>query len=415
MALNYRTFLKQYGMYFLPSIFLIHLVLDAYQIDFRAFYIAGKATLFHLDPYLNHVTQYPEFYVPLNGEATPRSGFLYPPPAAFFFLPLGFFDYTTAKVLFGLVVLGALTYFCFLFHRRDRSSLPGEVFLLLMVSFPIFAHFERGQVDVVVLALAYGAFFALGPLEMAKPKRGWQISLAALPLALAICLKIFPVITLGYFLYRRQYGFVGWAIAWTGLIFCLPLLYFEPTVYRHFFQTLLPQVFGPVPSFGAIDLHGQGVVNNLVFSEDSAYPLLASHNFPHGYMNPFLKDHTLGAIAVGTGFLLLLLGLNHRNAPDFSFHSTLTLINLFNPKPWIMGLVWFFPAFLYLYPRTTALGRTLILLPLFLPPSLNASGMLSVLLMVVFAWGFREPRWGRSLIKFPAPGTPAPALPEPEG
>ena len=48
-------FLREYFIYLLPSAFIIYLVLESYQIDFRPYYIAGKAILFGLDPYLNHV------------------------------------------------------------------------------------------------------------------------------------------------------------------------------------------------------------------------------------------------------------------------------------------------------------------------------------------------------------------------
>ncbi|QYX33282.1 hypothetical protein [Sphaerospermopsis torques-reginae] len=82
---------KEYLIYFAPVFLLVYLILETYQIDFRVFYVAGKSVLYNLDPYLNHVSQFPELYVPVNAHDAPTSGFLYPPFAALLFAPLGFF------------------------------------------------------------------------------------------------------------------------------------------------------------------------------------------------------------------------------------------------------------------------------------------------------------------------------------
>lgn len=82
---------KEYLIYFAPVIVLVYFVLESYQIDFRVFYVAGKSVLYHLDPYLNQVSKFPDLYVPINAHNSATSGFLYPPFAALLFAPLGFF------------------------------------------------------------------------------------------------------------------------------------------------------------------------------------------------------------------------------------------------------------------------------------------------------------------------------------
>lgn len=102
--------------------------------------------------------------------------------------------------------------------------------------------------------------------------------------------------------------------------------------------------------------------------------------------------------------VLLLIAL-HRCPVDMQFYGLLNVINLFNPVAWIMGLVWHIPLFLYLYPRSTRLGQFLLLLPLFLPPFLNASAVAAYVFTIVFALAHRWSALGRHLL-IPVQETP---------
>jgi hypothetical protein len=152
----------------------------------------------------------------------------------------------------------------------------------------------------------------------------------------------------------------------------------------------LPELFGPITAANPIDLHGQGIdLGRLARSLDGD-GLLLSHDFTNGFMNPLFQNSSAGAIVCGLVLSVVLL-LAARGAPsDLRFYAVLNLINLFNPLAWIMGLVWYLPLFFSLYPSVSRLGRWLILLPLFLPPSLNANAALAYLVGILFLLAARE-------------------------
>ena len=101
-SISILKFLKKYIIYFAPAIFLLILVFDSYQMDFRALYVAGKSVIYRLDPYLNHVTDYPELFDSAN--PNPWSRYLYPPFGALIFVPFGFLSYSLAKLVFSLLI-----------------------------------------------------------------------------------------------------------------------------------------------------------------------------------------------------------------------------------------------------------------------------------------------------------------------
>ncbi|GCL36244.1 hypothetical protein SR1949_13460 [Sphaerospermopsis reniformis] len=388
---------KEYLIYFAPVFLLVYLVLETYQIDFRVFYVAGKSVLYNLDPYLNHVSQFPELYVPVNAHDAPTSGFLYPPFAALLFAPLGFFSYAIAKMIFSLIIIFILIIFSFHFLRKSQFKLPGEAILFIMCSFPIFATFERGQIDTLVM---YLTFLSFDVFQNRKPN---SFLTASFLLAISSCIKIFPIVTLLYYLVNKRFKYLISAILFTTLLFFLPLLYFDFSVYQHFFQVILPNIFGEITTSETINTHGQNVVNNLVIAIGNTglenTGLLASRNLSNGYMNPFLKNNTLGALLIGLAAMISLLILNRKNSKEYQFYAILNTINLFNPKAWIMGLVWYFPTFFSLYPQVNKWGKFVILIPIFMPPFTNTNAMLAVVITLLFSVCLNNQKFGRYLLK----------------
>jgi hypothetical protein len=386
-------FCQTYLVYFLPITFLVYLILESYQIDFRAFYLGGKAVLLGLDPYLNYVGVRPEFYGPVNAELSPASGFRYPPLAALVFAPIASLPYQTAKALFTLAMIATLGVVSFHLVRQSRFTIPGEALLFMMVSFPVLALTERGQVDSFVLyltALSYWVIRGNVDAEHTRSTRRYT-PIAAFFLAFAGIFKVFPLVMLIFFAARRQWRFVSYTILWAIALFALPYLYFGREVYANFFKRTSPDYFGPITIDMPLDLHGQGVVLNKIVQSIDAIDLLVTHDFVNGFMNPLLSSSTVGSIISGLILSALLLVAIYRCPVDFQFYAFLNVINLFNPVAWIMGLVWYIPLFLYLSPRVTKLGQFLSLLPLFLPPFLNTNAILAYVLSIVFALAFRLP------------------------
>ena len=77
--MKFTVFLRSYSLTLLPVIIIGYIVAESYQIDYRAFHVAGKSILLGLDPYLNYVNDRPELYAPINAESFAYSAFRYPP------------------------------------------------------------------------------------------------------------------------------------------------------------------------------------------------------------------------------------------------------------------------------------------------------------------------------------------------
>ena len=382
---------RHYLIYFLPVTFLVYLILETYQIDFRSFYLAGKSVLLGLDPYLNYVGVRPEFYGPVNSETSAFSGFRYPPLAALVFAPWGAMAYQTSKAIFSLVMLIFLGLLAFHFVRQSRFGLPGEAILFMMMSFPVLALTERGQVDSFVVYLTVLSYwiYRSGKLQ-------W---LSTFLLAFAALFKVFPAVMLLYYAVHKKWTYGAQFFAWSVMLLTFPFLYFGKSVYQHFFQRTFPQVFGEIVTVLPIDLHGQGIVLNRVVQSTDAIDLVLTHDFVNGYMNPLLQQSTAGSILSGlilSGIMLLAV----RQCPrDFQFYALLNVINLYNPAAWIMGLVWFLPLFFYLFPRVTVLGKMFLLFPLFMPPFLNTNAIWAYVVSILFALTLRFLSLEKALFK----------------
>jgi Glycosyltransferase family 87 len=379
LKLGVGKFFQAYFIYLLPSVLIVYLVLESYQIDFRPYYVAGKAVLYGLDPYFNHVNQYPEFYTPLNAGASPGSGFIYPPFAALLFAPLAFLPYTTAKIVYSAIALIILWFLLFALVRHRRFEVPGEGLLFAMASFPVLAGFERGQVDVIVCALTVWGFLI------------WQESrrqiFPALLFALSICIKLFPGIALIYFLIKKEFKLVIYTLGWIGVLVLAPIAYFRESIYISFGQRILPKFFGAITSPMPISTHGQEVVNRVVIALEGK-GLRTTHDFVHGYMNPLLQNlgkNPITALIVGAIAFAILLYFLRRAPIEQQFFTMLNSMYFFNPQTWIMGLIWYVPFFIYFFDRANNSGKLILLMPLFFPPFTNANGMLAYTISLAFA------------------------------
>ncbi len=392
MPLRFRAdvarFFREYFIYLLPSAFIIYLVLESYQIDFRSYYIAGKAILFGLDPYINHVNNYPEFYTPINANDAPGSGFIYLPFASLLFVPFGALRYANAKLYYSILILLILWGLLFELVRQSRFTIKGESLLFVMASFPVFASFERGQIDILICYLATLSF-------LIYQRRQFQ-ALSGFLLALACCIKIFPGIIILYFLIKKEFKIVGYTIGSIGALFLAPIFYFGSSIYTSYVKRVLPRFFGELPNPGVISTHGQAVVDRVVKSLDSN-GLRVTHDFVHGYHNPFLRGNLIGAAIVGLfAFAVLMYCLRH-SPIEHQFFSIINTIHLFNPQTWIMGLVWYIPLFLYFFGKANHLGKFVLVLPLFMPPFTNSNGMLAVAITLAFAIPKTRDRMTQSL------------------
>lgn len=384
-TLTFQQFLSQYAIYFAPILCIAFLVAESYQMDFRPFYIGGRSVVLGLDPYINPVGSFPELYAAGNAEANPASGFRYPPFAGIVFAPLGLIpSYEVARIIFSLLMVVSFVGVCFLMWKHVQPKLSGSAILFGLCSFPMLGLFERGQIDILLVLMMLASFFLYQ-----NQQKGWAAAL----LALTGHLKVFPIFLLIYYLVvKRDYRFVAYTVGFVFLLFAGSYLYFGGDVYGSFLQRSLPTVFGPITLDQPIDLQGQGVVHNYIVLALQGNGKIFAHDFVIGRMNPFFFTSSIGALIFGTIFLLALFWLARKQSDTAQFFSSLTAINLLNAIAWIMGVVWYLPLFFYLYDQVNMRGKALLLIPLFLPPVLNANAYAAALLALFFCgWGqFRQ-------------------------
>ena len=369
-------FVQTYFVYLMPSAFVIYIVLESYQIDFRPYYIAGKSILYGLDPYVNHVTQHPEFFTPVNAGESPASGFIYLPFASLLFAPLAAFSYSTAKIIYSSLILIILWLLLFELVRHSQFKIKGEALLFSMTCFPVYAAFERGQIDILVCYLTI-----LGFLLYQRHRRSF---LPGFLIGIAFCIKLFPAIALLYFLVKRQFKVVLYSFGSIVALLIAPLPILGNSIYTSYFKRMLPGIFGEITSAVPITVHGQSVINRVVMSVDSN-GLRVTHDFVHGFMNPFLRGKPIASLTVGLIAFIILLYYLRREPAEHQFFSIVNCIHLFNPQTWIMGIVWYIPLFVYLFDRANHLGKFILILPLFMPPFTNSNGMLAYAIALLFA------------------------------
>jgi len=358
-----------------------HLVAQSYQMDFRVFYVAAHCVVRGLDPYLNPVGLHPELFAASNADYHYPSGFIYPPVAALLLSPLGLISsYDVARVLFSLFLIVASVITFILINRlltsRGGSAVSHHALLFSLVSLPYFANFERGQIDLILLGLVVLTFY----LYTLTPQRG----LAAFLLAIASQLKVFPGFLLIYFIqvekdWRFVMQFLGTILTTNGISY----IFFGQEVYYHFLQRSFPQFFGSLTgSEIAVENPQHTLHGYIVKAIDGNYKIL-SHDFVNGRMNPLFIDHTFLAFFVGIFLLILTLFLTRKKSRILRFFQCLTFLNLLNPRSWVMGLVWYFPLFFYLFDRFEARFKPLLFLPLFLPPFLELNAYCAIVIALL--------------------------------
>lgn len=359
-------FLKRYGIFFAPALCIVFLVAQSYQMDFRSFYVAGRSVVLGLNPYLNPVTDFPELFGAGNAGDSPASGFRYPPLAALLLMPLGLIpSYEVARIIFSLLMLVCFGGVCYLIARHLKFQLSGVAIVFALCSFPVLALFERGQIDILLVLMLLGAFL----LQQEAGTKSFPRLLAALLLALATQIKVFPGFLLIYFLWvKRDWRFGLYTLGCLLLLGLGAYAYFGSEVYGSFLQRSLPTVFGGITMDQPVNVHDQQVVYHYIVLALQGNNKIFAQDFVNGRMNPLFFNRALGALIFGLVSLVGMLFVTRRQPADLRFFKALTTINLLNALAWVMGVVWYIPLFLALYDRVGTRGKALLLLPLFLPP-----------------------------------------------
>jgi hypothetical protein len=206
----------------------------ANQIDFSRYYVSALATRQGIDPY---TTDLKLLATSLGLDVGEMDIGTYPPSFILCFEPLTWLSPLPAYWLWiamNMVFLATALYLLLDGLPRDTDLRLALLGLAILYA-PITYNFYYAQTQILILLLLILCMRWLG---------SGRHALAGLILALAVLLKVFPVILMGYLILRRQ----GKAIVYTGLglifggVVTLTLVGVERSL--HFFQ-VLPSLTSP--------------------------------------------------------------------------------------------------------------------------------------------------------------------------
>lgn len=377
-----------------PLPLLAYIGLESYGIDYRAFYLAGKAVAHGLDPYINYVTLSSQFYGPVNAELAFYSGWKYPPLAAYLFVPFGLLPYEISKSLFIFISLALFAgVLITALHLLKRSITP-EAIIIALIGFPVLSTVERGQVEIALVALATVAV-ALA----ARGRTGWGMAL----LGVLASVKIYPLLLAAILCrFKRSLQLRGLVVLVLVLFsIAIMTMLIVPADWRQSFYTRLSIDFDRVPGqvLAALPADSGVIQGSTTVRSVDARNLIHSHDFVFGFGNPLLTRQPKTAAAFGSFGIIASLYLNRKQSPSQQALCLMPWINIANPLSWIMGVVWYLPLFLYSYNKVGFVPRFILCLPLILPPFLNVSAYFAASLTLIVA------KWYR-LSQPPSPTTP---------
>jgi hypothetical protein len=219
---------------------------DHDNVDFPTFYSAAQVVFEHgrspytIDAFRDDVALLGEpAPMTLTGQLVPP--FLYPPPSLLLFYPLTWFSFRTAKLLLFIVnhasVLPILYLFCARitgphFEKPLRHFATLLAIIYVLVSYPVLANFEYGQINLLVLLLLGATWYAV--------KRDAPPILIGLPLAAAVLLKTYPILLLPLLLLKKQYRAAIWVIGLLLLATAIGALLLPQEVWRDWLTNVVP-------------------------------------------------------------------------------------------------------------------------------------------------------------------------------
>ncbi len=315
-------------------------------------------------------------FTPIDPTVNP---YLYPPTSLPFLFPLSRMSYQVVKWLFLagnhlLVLLAAwLMLFKLLPPQESQESrgillIFGIVYIFLY--YPIVSTIENGQVDLFVLVMLLLAWWAHN--EDAHP------ALVAIPLAVAISIKLYPGLLLGLFLVKRRFDIIAWCVGTVALIAAVTLVVLPVHLWADWITKVLPNggygrlivggLWPGIPGNQSIN----GFTSRLFVASPFTQPLIPSTTAAH--LVPYMLALAVFAVTVYT--VLLTTRKQGSTLFDLEFSLVLLCIYLIAPVSWISHLAYLIPVVLiainsFLVKRQApyldliiALGAAVVALPI---------------------------------------------------
>jgi hypothetical protein len=260
--------------------------------------------------------------------------YVYPPLVAYLFVPLAALPYSIARLLFSvanlLAVFAAVPRIVAARAGTRRQVMTAVGLLAVAVFYPNYFVVGLGQIGgVLFLLCALTLFFA-------RRRQDW---LAALCLALAINVKVFPAVLLPWLAAKRQYRAVLLSLLFTVALALIPAILGGSGLISLFFGRALPGAYS-----GGAYYRNQGFAG--FFSR-----LLTNNEYVAPLVNQPELARILTAIA-GATVLLVTIVLCLRKAPpgsrlyEFQFAACLIAALLFLDKSYETYAAMLLPAFL---------------------------------------------------------------------
>jgi len=335
------------------------------QMDFTAYYTAGKTVNNDLSPYVNYIFTRWDLW---DGVSTfKHSRFLYPPLVANLFQPIATLPYIEAKYIWNFFNL-----FCFLIcivllgfisFRNDKSERYKKTNKILIAGilafnfFPFIALLERGQIDCVTLL-----FILIGFSFLLKKEKNEFIS--GVFFGVATLFKLYSILLIPFFFIQKKYKVIyGY---FTGIFILAVLTLFisgknlsydyltkeAPRIAKYGSsgnkEMRLPawilQAYFPMTPTSISILDGRMyLTESISFNSKASFIRLLEVSLPETLSN------SVFSLIVFLFFFVLIFYFKRKypleeNKYNFIFWQViLIIITLSGPFTWVMNLVWLTP------------------------------------------------------------------------
>jgi len=315
--------------------------------DFPSFYYAQKLAFeYGLSPYTPQNWQYAAqaFY----SEET-LYAFLYMPPSLLIFRLFGLFDYPAAKLAMLALNYLCILLFAILFLFRYLKLKPDQNFLLLALVYllcftPLYQTLGHGQVNLWVLLAITVAWYGY--------QTGKHPALSGGALAFAILIKQSPLFLLLYFLIKKQYRIVLWALAFLATLGLIALFVLPAGLWQDWLTHVVSNGYGnAVRGIHPAMLENQslnGFFARLFIGRPEINPPLQPL-FPHNSASQTITSACAGLLALLTLGITLWKNLRRPVPPannDTELALFVTALFLLNPISWNHHLTFILPALL---------------------------------------------------------------------
>ena len=209
-----------------------------------------------------------------------------------------------------------------------------------------------------------------------------RIFLSALIIAFLGFIKIFPLaLIIAFFRSAQRKKFIIFVII--SLLTLLTINFiFCPIEWNQAFleRILIPWDAMPKGDLDALPENLGVIKNSMMVMTSDARNLFHSHFFVFGFANPLLSDTLFLSGIIGSIGAFICLFKYSNYSTTLCFLTIMNWINIINPISWIMGLIWYTPLFIYSFDKVRSSYKIVLILPLILPPFLNASGYIAAII-----------------------------------